>query len=223
MDTFIEIRYPTQEMPPRIPVERIPLGLPGDYKPNVAMMPDGELLVAAFRTNSDTVRERFREDILLCRSRDSGCCWSEADNLGETRQLPGREPYLSITRDGAILITCHFLIGEERNDRDYVANFVHRSADGGKTWTTVEVQSDRHPPGTQYGTTRNILELADGTLLHVVTTPEKAGSFLWKTADGGQTWRDSGPAGIVGLPEGYPYGVFEESHLLQLLPFLSGS
>lgn len=71
------------------------------------------------------------------------------------------------------------------------------------------------PAKTQYGTTRNILELGDSSLLHVVTSRSAGGSFLWTSADGGRTWREKGSTRIVGLPEGYPYGVFEESHLLR--------
>ena len=28
-----------------LPVQRIPLGIPGDYKPSMALMPDGELVI----------------------------------------------------------------------------------------------------------------------------------------------------------------------------------
>ena len=48
-DDFIEIRNPVPGTPARISAERIPLGLPGDYKPNITLMPDGEMLLAAFR------------------------------------------------------------------------------------------------------------------------------------------------------------------------------
>jgi hypothetical protein len=71
------------------------------------------------------------------------------------------------------------------------------------------------PAKTEYGTTRNILELADGSLLHVVTSRTAGGSFLWTSADGGRTWSEKGATQVLGLPEGYPYGVFAESHLLQ--------
>ena len=164
-DDSIEIRNPAPGIPPRISAERVPLGLPGDYKPNIALMPDGEMLLTAFHTDSHKDPENYREDILLFRSPDSGRSWSAVDNLGKRVNLLGREPYLTILRDGTILITCHFLPNEERNDLGYTANYLHRSADGGKTWTTVEMRSDRMPDRTEYGTTRNILELADGTLV----------------------------------------------------------
>lgn len=211
----VEIRNASPRIPSRIPAERIPIGETGDYKPNIARMPDGALLLTAFHTNSDKKPTDCREDILLFRSGDGGQSWSPADNLGRRVNLLGREPYLTVLRDGTILITCHFLQDEQRSDLNYTANFVHRSADGGQTWTTVEVRSDQMPAGTQYGTTRNVLELADGTLLHVVTTRAGLGDFLWASADGGQTWHETGGTSILGLPENYPSGVFEESHLLQ--------
>lgn len=210
----IEIRRPAPGAPSHIPAERIPLGKTGDYKPNVALMPDGELLLTAFHTDSHLAPTNCREDILLFRSRDDGRSWSPADNLGQRLDLPGREPYLTVLRDGTILITCHFLMEEKRNSLGYVANYVHRSADGGKSWSTVEVRSDQDPPKSQYGTTRNILEREDGGLLHVVTSPTGR-SFLWTSVDSGMTWRETGATKILELPEGYPYGVFAESHLLQ--------
>ena len=203
-------------MPQNIPAVRIPIGDVGDYKPNIATLPDGELLLTAFHTNSGKVREQFREDILFFRSLDGGHTWSQADNLGETQNLLGREPYLTVLQNGIILLTCHYLVGEERNNRNYTADFIHRSTDRGKTWTTMEVASKRLPIGTQYATTRNILEMRDGSLLLVVTSSHASGAFMLKSTDSGQTWNEMGSTQIEGLPEGYPYGVFEESHLIQL-------
>jgi len=212
----IEVRNAAAGTSTRIPADCIPLGLPGDCKPNLAVMPDGEVVLAAFRSNADKMPTGYREDILLFRSHDGGRTWSQADNLGQRCNLLGREPYLTVLRDGVMLLTCHFLIAEARNTLGYCANFVHRSADHGESWTTVEVLSEPLPAGTQYGTTRNILELADGSLLHVVTITGDAGSFLWTSDDRGVTWQEQGPARMLGLPEQYPYGVFEESHMLRL-------
>ena len=127
---FVEIRNPKSLGAARIPVERVYLGK--YYKPNIALMPDGEMLLTVFHTNSHQVRENYREDILLFRSTDSGRSWSPVDNLGQRVNMLGREPYLTILHDRTILITCHFLPNEERNDLGYTANFVHRSADGGR-------------------------------------------------------------------------------------------
>lgn len=218
---FIKIRKHCKGIHSSIPAVRVPIGRSGDYKPNIAVLPDGELLITAFHTNSEYIRKMtgaskgFREDILLFRSLDGGYTWSEANNLGANQNLLGREPYLTVLNNGTILLTCHYLVGEERNNRNYCANFIHRSTDKGNTWTTFEVTSKNMPIGTQYATTRNILEMSDGSLLLVITTSNR-GAFLLTSTDSGLTWNETDRTQIEDLPVGYPYGVFEESHLLQL-------
>ena len=46
-ESFIAVRNP-QALPPRISAERIPLGITGDYKPSLALLPGGELLLVMF-------------------------------------------------------------------------------------------------------------------------------------------------------------------------------
>jgi len=212
----VEIRNPANGFPSNIQVERIPVGLPYDYKPNLAILPDGELLLTAFRSNCFWVRKGVRENILLFRSADGGRTWSDPDILGVSRNLPGREPYLTVLNSGVIFLTCSFLKDEERNFRKYPTNFIHRSADKGKTWTTMEVTSPRTPEGTRFETTRNILELPDGTLLFIITSCNPLGDFILKSTDSGVTWHDAGEITIENVPESHPYGVFAEAQMLQL-------
>ena len=79
--------------------ERVPVGTPGDYKPCVALLPDGTLLLAAFAP-FQLEKGKHREEILLFRSRDGGATWSAPVNLTTTQGILGREPYLTVLRGG---------------------------------------------------------------------------------------------------------------------------
>src|SRR6478609_3629335 len=81
-------------------VERISLGEPDDYKPCVAKLPSGELLLTAFHQHK---REggKVLEQTLLFRSKDGGRTWSKPQEL----ELLGREPYLTVLADGTLFIT----------------------------------------------------------------------------------------------------------------------
>jgi len=181
---FLEVRYP-KALPATIPCERIPLGKPGDYKPCIARLPDGELLVVAFDA-AMRVDGKPREDMLLWRSADGGRTWTERTVI----PLLGREPYFSVLRDGTLFITVHFLKQDVRNRKGYVYSLLHRSTDGGRTWQSTEIDWDDVPGAPEKATivtSRNVLELADGTLILGVAAP-KGLSYLWRARDRGATW-----------------------------------
>src|SRR6188768_1290350 len=96
--------------PEPIPCERIALGEPDDYKPCIARLPNGELLLTAFHQHK---REgnKVLEQTLLFRSKDGGKTWSQPEKLN----LLGREPYLTILEGGTIFLTGHLLANDERN------------------------------------------------------------------------------------------------------------
>ncbi len=55
-----------------------------------------------------------------------------------------------------------------RNTESYIHSYVHRSADGGKTWSTLKIGAEDVPGVTEKSWThasRNVLELQDGTLI----------------------------------------------------------
>ena len=178
-----------------LPAQRVPLGAPGDYKPCIARLPDGELITVAFRQHpldrtrriGDREIPLIREDILLFRSQDDGVTWSEP----ETLDLPGREPYLTILSDGTILITVHHLVQDVRNEAGYVQTYVHRSTDRGGTWQITHFPGEDLPgwqPGWSICSSRNALELRDGGLILGVGT--KAGyDYLFRSPDKGATWQ----------------------------------
>ena len=213
-ETYMEVRNPNTLSMNRLPVERVALGRPGDYKPCVARLPADELLLVAFRMGGDCPDpDRVREDILLFRSHDAARSWSEPVVL---ESLLGREPYLSVLRDGTVLMTVHLLSHEIRNTAGYTRAFVHRSEDGGRTWSTTIAEPERVPPENhQCCTSRNILELADGSLLLGVTGGGLGYDEIWRSYDAGRTWSEKYPASVPGIKDVYPYGVWGETHFWQ--------
>ena len=171
-----------------IACERIPLGEPDDYKPCVARLPGGGLLLTAFHQHK---REggKVMEQTLLFRSADGGKTWSNP----EKPDLLGREPYLTVLADGTIFITGHLLAADTRNRWGYTCGFIHRSVDGGATWESTRIESEGVRPKASNHSTRNVLPLADGTLLLGVDYDGGVGPFLlWRSKDGGKTWDKTG-------------------------------
>lgn len=168
----------------QIDCERIPLGEPDDYKPCIAQLPSGELLLTAFHQYPRD-NQKVMEQTLLFRSMDGGRTWAGPEKL----DLLGREPYLSVLKNGTVFITGHLLAGDVRNEWGYTTGFLHRSTDGGRTWKSTRVNSDGIKPKASNHTTRNVLETADGTLLLGVDYDGGGGPyFVWRSTDGGATW-----------------------------------
>ncbi|MSO23629.1 MAG: exo-alpha-sialidase [Acidobacteria bacterium] len=168
----------------KIECERIPLGEPDDYKACVAQLLSGELLLTAFH-QYEKPEKKIYEHTLLFRSRDGGRTWSGPQKL----DLPGREPYLTVTRNGTAFITGHLLARDVRNQWGYTTGFLHRSTDAGKSWESIRIESEEIRPKASNHSTRNVLELADGTLLLGVDYDGGGGPYLmWRSRDSGKTW-----------------------------------
>src|SRR5207253_2720400 len=144
----------------RIDCERIPLGEADDYKPCIAQLPNGELLVTAFHQHKKEAGKVLEQNLLF-RSRDGGKTWSQPEKL----DLLGREPYLTGLRDGTLFMTGHLLADDVRNKYGYTHGYLHRSTDGGKTWESIRIESEVIKPKASNHTTRNVLQIGDGTLL----------------------------------------------------------
>lgn len=170
-----------------IACERIPLGAADDYKPSIAKLPSGELLLTAFHQHKRD-GNKVMEQTLLFRSTDGGRTWTEPQPL----DLLGREPYLTVLKNGTVFITGHLLAQDVRNKWGYTTGFLHRSTDGGRTWHSTRVESENIKPKASNHTTRNVLELADGALLLGVDYDGGGGPyFTWRSTDGGRTWDKS--------------------------------
>ena len=176
-----------------LPAERIPVGIAGDYKPCIAVMPDGEVLLVAFH-GVKLGGTKIREDIILYRSPDGGKTWSDPRVLDK---LVGREPYLTVLKDGTIFITVHFLPADVRNKDGFTHAYVHRSTDRGVTWTSKRIGPEGFPPKAETLLTRNVLALPDGTLLLGVDYVGGP-AYLWRSTDKGVTWKPSEPLKLEG-------------------------
>ena len=90
--------------------------------------------------------------IHIYESKDQGLTWKE---IGERAPL-GKEPTLCCLPDGTLLMTAQKL-GDEHEDKARLP--ISRSTDGGRTWTTVHVDTPDLP--------RNLLVESDGSVLIV--------------------------------------------------------
>ncbi|MDA1054891.1 MAG: sialidase family protein [Planctomycetota bacterium] len=203
-EAFIAVRNP-RTLPPQISAERIPLGISGDYKPSLALLPDGDLLLVMFN-QVDKGGGKVREEMIHFRSADGGKTWGERQVL----PLLGREPYFSVLRDGTLFLTTHLSSRDVLNPDGYVHSYVHRSADGGKTWSTLRIGSEDVPgvaEKTWTHTSRNVLELRDGTVILGVSAGSST-DYLWRSKDKGQTWDKSLVCTVEGFEvkkQGFPW------------------
>jgi hypothetical protein len=180
----IPVHKPRRLSDVTIRCERVALGEPDDYKPCIGKLPNGELLLTAFHQHKRD-GNKVLEQTLLFRSKDAGKTWSAPEKLA----LLGREPYLTVLPDGTIFITGHLLAQDVRNEWGYTCGFLHRSTDSGKSWESIRVESEEIKPRASNHTSRNVLPLADGTLLLGVDYDGGGGPyFLWRSKDNGQTW-----------------------------------
>lgn len=197
----IRIENPRSLPAADIPCERVPLGEPGDYKPCVAQLPDGELLLTAFHQHKKE-GAKVLEQNLLFRSRDGGKSWSKPQPL----ELLGREPYLTVLKDGTIFMTGHLLAQDVRNTFGVTCGFLHRSTDRGKSWQSIRIPSEEIKPKASNHTSRNVLELADGSLLLGVDYDGGGGPyFVWRSTDRGETWDRSRKCEPVGFQSMYGF------------------
>ncbi len=193
-DDFIAVQNPDSIGTDRLAAERIPIGITNDYKPCVARLPDGELLLIAFHAGAG--RPLNEEYSFLYRSSDGGRTWLKRQDL----DFQGREPYFSMTRSGVLFVTTHVLPPARGNKDGYTYCYLYRSDDRAKTWQGTKLPFDeslrslrkdgKRPDKSEIGPTRNVLELQDGTLVFGVGSGYGAARF-WRSTDEGRTWDKS--------------------------------
>jgi hypothetical protein len=195
----INVRNPVT-LPAQIRAKRVPVGLTGDYKPDLVVLPSGEMLLVMFQpvTNSNGT---YQENMILYRSEDSGLTWGTRDTL----PLLGREPYFTLLGDGTLFMTASFISADYRNTEGYTYAIVYRSEDSGSTWTSMPILAGdvpNLPPGTRAitRTSRNLIELSDGTLLLGVGAGTNIDE-LWRSQNEGLSWVKTGVQALAGYDE----------------------
>ena len=186
----------------QIPADRIPVGIPGDYKPSLTMLSDGELVMVALY-NEKLQGGKCREWTPLWRSTDGGRTWSERTIV---QDMIGREQWLTATSGNVLFASSHILIPDINNHDGNIHSYLHRSVDRGRSWerTKCSIQEDkRHGVPQTFGThtSRNVVELPDDTLLFGVGIGMTNIAYLWQSHDAGETWDDSLRVGIQGYYE----------------------
>jgi len=220
----IRIKNPRRLPGWEIPAERIPVGRPGDYKPTLAGLPDGELVMAAFHQTGEQRGTDFHEVTSLWRSSDGGRTWSERQDL---RDVVGREHFLTCTSDGTLLMTGGIVPADVAFD-GYGStghSYLHRSTDGGRTWSRkrVLIEGDRRhgaPLDThRTRSVRNVVELPDGTLLWGVSIGDRfpgnvssVNAYMYESRDGGVTWDEDRPVKLRGYYDDL-CGFFDEGFI----------
>lgn len=192
---FIQIRNPKRLSGKRIPAERVYLG--NYYKPNIVRLPNNELRIVGMACEPHKDFYGKNEHPIF-RSVDGGRTWSKLAAMEVARG----EPYLITLKDGTLMAT------------GGPSPFLHRSEDGGRTWKSLPTAMA--PTKETWITTRNVLELADGSLMtgisqHTVNSK----TFVWRSFDGGRTWSKKYPAVFSDVPKNYGYTILGEAHLWQ--------
>jgi hypothetical protein len=202
----VNVRDPVT-LPAQIPAQRVPVGQSGDYKPDLVILASGDMLLVMFQpvTNPNGT---YQENMILYRSGDGGQTWGARDTL----PLLGREPYFTLLSDGTLFLTASFSSADYRNTQGYTYAIVYRSEDSGSTWTGMPILTGDVPnlaPGmrTTTRTSRNLIELDDGTLLLGVGAGTNIDD-LWRSQDDGLTWIKTevqAPAGYNEAANGIPW------------------
>ena len=202
-----------------LPAERVALGK--GYKPSLAQMPDGSLVMVAVYIHwaipeggvPDSTRPdpwwtwdeslppgRKRFWAGLWRSADGGRSWSDRQMVDG---VYGHEPFLSVTSDGVLFATTHLLDTDIMNDSGQTESYLHRSIDGANTWTRQRVALDGDercgvPEDVGSHASRNVAEGPDGTLFYGVCVRSGKVAYLWTSSDCGETWDTGERVTILG-------------------------
>jgi len=186
-----------------IPCERIPVGRPGDYKPSLALLPGGELLMCTFASSGPLDKEgHFHETTTLWRSADGGKTWSDRDDRND---VIGREQFLTCTSEGTLFMSSHLLWMDTAHPggEGRYHSYLHRSTDGGATWERTQVilegaMRGDAPEHAGTVTDRNVVEMPGGALLFGVALDNSDVAYMWRSTDGGKTWDRSRRCRILG-------------------------
>jgi len=186
-DDVIVVKNPTR-LPGGVPCTRFPLGVPDDYKPWIAQLAGGQLLIVAFHQ----YQRPLNESAIFWRSGDGGQTWSPRE---ERKDIHGREFTITVLSDGTLLMPCHHLKGDKFNKYPYTISKLFRSTDQGQTWTEIPIGPKFFPTAGGAATDRNAIEMPDPedpskklVLFGVSRGRTKDQVYLWRSRDSGTTW-----------------------------------
>ena len=179
-----------------IAVKRTALGIPNDYKPWIAQLPNGNLLLVAFCFSPVDGVDGYMERAVFWRSTNGGESWSARE---ERRDVHGREFALNVLHDGTILMPCHLLARDISNEAKYTLSKLFRSTDLGLTWSEIRIGPEGFPPGANTATDWTTVQYRDRKHpdrwitrfgVSMQHGGEDAGSVVrfWESDDSGATW-----------------------------------
>ncbi len=187
-----------------IPAERTPLGIPNDYKPWIARLKSGQLLIVGFcyggqPSNELAKGEPYLERAVFWRSDDNGKTWQPRE---ERPDIHGREFSLNVLADGTLLMPCHLLANDAANKAGYTHSKLFRSTDEARTWSEERIGPEGFPEKAQTTTDWTAIEIPDRknpqqfqTFFGVSISSGGAAApryvAWWRSEDGGRTWDKS--------------------------------
>ena len=190
----------------------------GNYKPNMGVMPNGDLIMFTVHQHQEdlSLGGSYSMHTVMFRSTDGGMTWSRGMHM----RFMGHEPSVTVI-DGIIFVLTHFLSNEEHtydalSDEDYTYDIIYRSEDGGGTWMEIPLRYEQFPGAVKSNMaySRNILKLKGknnpGRLLLGMTVGTE--DYACYSDDMGVTWKNH-KAAIRGYryKGNYEWGVFGES------------
>ena len=187
--------------PKRLPgrdirARRVALGIPNDYKPWIAKLKNGQLLIVAFCFGPVPDQEGLVERAVFWRSDDGGRTWGPRE---ERLDIHGREFALTVLSDGSILMPCHFSSQDAFNNSGHSYSKLFRSTDHGKTWSEIRIGPEGFPERAATASDWNAFEMPDpenpDSMLTVLGVSMQYGKEnapkvvrLWRSRDSGETW-----------------------------------
>jgi hypothetical protein len=166
--------------------EVIKLGAGHDYKPNIGVFPDGEMILLNLHQHYEEVEHGavYCMHTVMFRSKDGGRTWERGKHL----PFEGHEPSITITGDGTVFVITHSLPREPFNSFGNVFTNIYRSEDRGATFSRYMIKYTDFPGSQPEDViySRNIFQLDPETLILGIT--KKTEDYLFSSKDNGKTW-----------------------------------
>jgi len=195
-DLPIHVVNPTTFPEGPLAADRTALGVANDYKPWIAKLSNGDLLIVAFCFSPVDGVDGYMERAVFWRSSNGGRTWGPRV---ERRDVHGREFALNVLRDGTILMPCHLLARDVSNTAQYTHSKLFRSVDHGVTWSEIRIGPEGFPVGANTATDWTTVQHKSDSRPRTWITRlgvsmqhggDHAGEVVrfWSSADSGANW-----------------------------------